>query len=280
MNALKTGVLLVALTVLFVWLGRMIGGTTGMAIAFAVALVMNGVSYWFSDKIVLSMYHAQPLSPEEAPGLYQMVGELSAEAGLPMPALYLVENPQPNAFATGRDPQHAAVAVTTGLMGILNTREVRGVLAHELAHVKNRDTLIATVAAAVAGAVMLLADFARMAAWFGHGSDEEGEGGAGALGLLVAAVVAPLAALIIQLAISRSREYAADATGAAVSRDPQALASALLKLEQASTMIPSDVRPSTAHMFTVNPLHGGLMSLFSTHPPTAARVKRLEAMTR
>ncbi|HEY3378003.1 MAG TPA: zinc metalloprotease HtpX [Armatimonadota bacterium] len=279
MNYLKTVLLLTALTVLFVWVGKMIGGQNGMAIALVLAVLMNGVSYWFSDKIVLKMYHAQPVDAAQAPELHGMVRELTAVAKLPMPTLYIMENPMPNAFATGRDPEHAAVAVTTGLMSLLSQREVRGVLAHELAHVKNRDILISTIAASVAGAVMMLANLAQMAAWFGFGSSEDDEnGGPGIAGLLIAMIVAPLAATIIQMAISRSREYAADATGAHISRDPRALSCALQQLEQGAAMTPADVRPSTAHMFIVNPLHGGLMGLFSTHPPIPERVKRLEAM--
>jgi heat shock protein HtpX len=280
MNYVKTMFLLTALTVLFVWMGKMIGGQSGMMIAFALALVMNGVSYWFSDKIVLRMSNARPVDAAEAPKLHGMVRELTASAGLPMPALYVMDNPMPNAFATGRDPHHAAVAVTTGLMGLLNEREVRGVLAHELAHIQNRDILIATIAATIAGAVMMLADFARMAAFFGgmgRSDDEEGEG-SNPLALLVVALVAPLAAMIIQMAISRSREYLADASGAQISRDPLALASALTRLESGTELQATDVRPSTAHLFIVNPLHGGLMGLFSTHPPIPERVKRLEEM--
>lgn len=280
MNMLKTGVLLIVLTVLFLWLGKLVGGQTGIVIAFALALVMNGVSYWFSDKIVLKMYRARAVDAGQAPALHHLVSELTQSAGLPMPRLYVIDNPSPNAFATGRDPQHAAVAVTTGLLGLLSPQEVRGVLAHELAHVKNRDILIATIAAAVAGAVMLLADFARMAAWFGiGGSRDDDEGNGGILVLLVAMIVAPLAAMIIQMAISRAREYQADATGAQLSHDPHALASALLKLEQGAAQNPAnDVRPSTAHLFIVNPLRGGIAGLFSTHPPIPERVKRLEAL--
>jgi len=279
MNYIKTALLLTALTVLFVWIGKMIGGQTGMAIALVLAVAMNGISYWFSDKIVLKMYRARPVDALEAPELHGMVSELVHTANMPMPKLYVMKNPMPNAFATGRDPNHAAVAVTTGLLGLLNQREVRGVLAHELAHVKNRDILISTIAASVAGAVMMLANLAQMAAWFGFGRSEDDEdGGPGLAGLLIAMIVAPLAATIIQMAISRSREYAADATGAQISRDPRALSSALLKLEQGAAMTPADVRPSTAHMFIVNPLHGGLMGLFSTHPPIPERVKRLDAM--
>jgi heat shock protein HtpX len=278
MNTLKTGLLLIALTALFVWIGKLVGGQSGMLIAFGLALVMNGVSYWFSDKIVLRMSGARPLDEAQAPGLYQQVEELTRTAGLPMPQLYVMENAMPNAFATGRDPQHAAVAVTTGLLHLLDRREVRGVLAHELAHIKNRDILISTLAATVAGAVMLLADFARMAAWFGIGRTSDDDESGGILGLLVAMIVAPIAAMIIQMAISRSREYLADATGARFSGDPLALASALQRLEAGNALAPAAVRPSTAPLYIVNPLHGGIMGLFSTHPPIPERVKRLEAM--
>jgi heat shock protein HtpX len=279
MNTLKTGLLLIALTALFMWLGNLIGGSQGMVIAFAIALVMNGISYWFSDKIVLKMYKAQPVDISQNPELYEMVRELTARAELPMPKVYIIENDMPNAFATGRDPHHAAVAVTTGLIRLLSPREVRGVLAHELAHVKNHDILISTVAASIAGAVMMLADFARMAAFFGFGrSDNEEESDGGMAGMLAAMIIAPIAAMIIQMAISRSREYAADAAGAKISRDPHALASALLRLEEGAAMSPGNVKPSTAHMFIVNPILGGLMNLFSTHPPIPERVKRLHAM--
>jgi heat shock protein HtpX len=281
MNYLKTMLLLTALTVLFIWIGRMIGGQTGMVIALVLAVLMNGISFWFSDKIVLTMYRARPVDAHEAPELYGVVSDLIRAANMPMPKLYIIEDTMPNAFATGRDPQHAAVAVTTGLLGILNQREVRGVLAHELAHVKHRDILIATIAAVMAGAVMMLANLAQMAAWFGIGrssEDDEG-GGTSIIGLLLAIIVAPLAATIIQMAISRGREYQADASAARISGDPLALASALQQLDRRATMTPSDIQPSTAHLFIVNPLHGGgLLSLFSTHPPIPERVKRLEAM--
>ncbi|HEX2949168.1 MAG TPA: zinc metalloprotease HtpX [Armatimonadota bacterium] len=281
MNYLKTMLLLTALTVLFIWIGKMIGGQTGMVIALVLAVLVNGMSFWFSDKLVLTMYRARPIDAHEAPELYGVVSDLIRAANMPMPKLYIIEDTMPNAFATGRDPQHAAVAVTTGLLGILNQREVRGVLAHELAHVKNRDILIATIAAVMAGAVMMLANLAQMAAWFGIGrssEDDEG-GGTSIIGLLLAIIVAPLAATIIQMAISRGREYQADASGARISGDPLALASALQQLARRAAMTPSDIQPSTAHLFIVNPLHGGgLLSLFSTHPPIPERVKRLEAM--
>lgn len=278
MNALKTGILLAALTALIVWLGGHFFGMHGMIIAFVFASMMNVVSYWFSDKIVLAMYGAKPIGEEESPGLYAVIRKLTTEAGLPMPKLYLIPNEMPNAFATGRNPSHAAVAVTQGLMRILDQDEVEGVLAHELAHVKNRDILISTVAATLAGAIMMLSNMARWGMILGgYGRSDDREGGG--LGLLIAAFVAPLAALLIQMAISRSREYQADATGAKISGKPLGLADALLKLEDASQRIPSDVSPATAHMFIVNPLNGGgLINLFSTHPPIHERVNRLRAM--
>lgn len=281
MNTLKTGLLLTLLTVLIVLVGKLVGGPTGMVWAFAFALVMNGISYWYSDKIVLAMYRARAVSETEAPELYSIVRHLAAGASLPMPRLYVVPSEIPNAFATGRNPQHAAVAVTEGLLHILDRDEVEGVLAHELAHVKNRDILISTIAAALAGAIMMLANMARWAAIFGgYGRSDDNRDG-GAIGLLVAIIVAPIAAFMIQMAISRSREYQADATGASISRKPLSLADALLKLERAAEVVPADVSPATAHMFTVNPLRGGgIGSLFSTHPPIPERINRLKAMAR
>lgn len=279
MNTMKTGILLVALTALIVLIGGSLGGMRGTVFAFIIALVMNMGSYWFSDKIVLAMYRAQPVSETEAPELYSLIRKLTTEAGLPMPKLYIVPNEMPNAFATGRNPSHAAVAVTEGLMRILDRSEVEGVIAHELAHVKNRDILISTIAATLAGAIMMIARMAQFAAIFG-GRDDRDEGG-GIIGLLLAIIVAPIAALMIQMAISRSREYQADATGAQISGKPMGLANALLKLDRASQTAPSDANPATAHMFIVNPLAGGgLMGLFSTHPPIPERVARLEAIAR
>lgn len=278
MNALKTGFLLTIMTVLLVLVGGMIGKGGGMVIAFGFALVMNAVSYWFSDKIVLSMYRAKPVTEAEAPELYSIIHRLTTEAGLPMPKLYVVPGNMPNAFATGRNPSHAAVAVTEGLLGILNRDEVEGVIAHELAHVKNRDILIGTVAATLAGTIMMLTHFARFAAIFGGSSRDDRDGG-GIFGLLAAAIVGPIAALLIQMAISRSREYQADATGAQISGKPLGLAHALVKLQTASQYVPSTASPATAHMFIVNPLKGGgLMGIFSTHPPIPDRVNRLEAI--
>jgi heat shock protein HtpX len=280
MNTLKVGVLLVALTALFIFVGDAIGGRGGAMIAFALALVMNLISYWFSDKIVLSMYGARPLSPVDAPELYRMVERLAERAGIPVPRLYVVPGEQPNAFATGRDPAHAAVAVTAGLLRLLDTEEVEGVLAHEIAHIKHRDTLTMTVVATIAGAVMLLADMARWAMIFGGARSDDREGG-NPLVYLFVMIVAPIAAMLIQLAISRAREYEADATGAKLAGSPDGLISALRKLEQASRMIPMQTSPSTAHLFIVNPLRGmggTLMSLFMTHPPIEERIRRLQQM--
>lgn len=281
MNHVKTGLLLAGLTVLLVLLGRALGGAQGMMIAFVFAIIMNVGSYWFSDKIVLSMYHAQPITPEQSPDLYRMVARLCERANLPMPALYVIPDPTPNAFATGRDPKHAAVAVNEGLLRILDREEVEGVIAHELAHVKNRDTLISTVAATVAGAITMLAHMAQWAAMFGGygGSRDRDDEGSNPIALLAMAILAPFAAMILQLAISRSREYQADRTGSEICGRPLALASALLKLEQGVSRRPMHADPATAHMFIVNPLRGqAFASLFSTHPSTAERVAKLEAL--
>ena len=269
------------MTVLLVLVGGWLGRGGGMVIAFGFALVMNAVSYWFSDKIVLGMYRARPVTEAEAPELYSIIHKLTTEAGLPMPKLYVVPGNMPNAFATGRNPSHAAVAVTEGLLGILDRDEVEGVIAHELAHVKNRDILIGTVAATLAGAIMMLAHMARFAAIFGGYGGSRNDRQGGLLGLLAVMIVGPIAALMIQMAISRSREYQADATGAEISGKPMGLANALVKLEHASQYVPSTASPATAHMFIVNPLNGGgLMSIFSTHPPIPERVNRLEAIAR
>ena len=279
MNWIKTFLLMGFLTGLVIAAGYYIGGRQGMVFAFVIAAVMNFGSYWFSDKIVLAMYKAQPVTEEDSPQLYSMVERLTSRAGLPMPKLYVVDMPIPNAFATGRDPQHAAVAVTSGLMRLLGSDEVEGVISHELAHVKNRDILIGTIAATLAGAIMMVASMAKWAMIFGGmgGRDDEDRQGGG-IGMLVLIIVAPIAALLVQMAISRSREYQADATGAQFSGKPMSLANALLKLERGNEAIPADVQPSTAHMFIVNPLRGGLASLFSTHPPIPQRVDRLRAM--
>jgi heat shock protein HtpX len=279
-NTIKTTLLLAALTVLILWIGKMIGGQAGMFVAFIVALIMNAGSYWFSDKIVLAMYSAHQTDEQENPQLYQIVRELAAEANLPMPRIYIIPQQTPNAFATGRNPEHAAVAVTEGIMRILTPAELKGVLAHELGHVRNRDILVSSIAATLAGAIMILANMAKWAAIFGgfRGSDDDRDGG-GILGLIVTIVLAPIAAMLIQLAISRSREYLADETGAHFAHNPEGLARALEKLEAASERIPMDASPSTAHMFIVNPLSGKTLgNLFSTHPPIEERIRRLRSM--
>jgi heat shock protein HtpX len=280
-NVLKTGFLLAVLTCLVVLVGQAVGGQQGMLIALLMALVLNVASYWFSDKMVLAMYRAQPVDEAAAPELYSMVRNLATRTGIPMPRVYIIPTETPNAFATGRNPEHAAIAVTEGIMRILGREELEGVLAHELAHVKNRDTLIMTIAATLAGAITYLAHMAQWAAIFGgsrRDSDEEGHGG-GMFGALAMAILAPIAAMLVQLAISRAREFHADASGAKIAGKPWGLASALEKLDQASKVIPMEATPATAHLFIVNPLSGGtLRSLFSTHPSTEERVARLRAM--
>ena len=274
-NQLRTTVLMALLTVLIVLIGQWIGGRQGMVVALLVAAGMNFFSYWFSDKIVLRMYRAQEVGPQDGPELYGMVQALCRRANLPMPKVYVIPQDAPNAFATGRNPEHAAVAVTEGLLKRMSREEAMGVLAHELAHVKNRDILIGSIAATMAGAIMMLADMARWSAIFGGHRDREG-GGGGGLGLILMSIIAPLAAMLIQMAISRSREYLADATGAAFAGTPEGLARALEKLGAYSKQLPMDASPSTAHMFIVNPLSGrSLMNLFSTHPPLEERIARL-----
>lgn len=280
MNTIKTALLLGALTGLLMLIGGFFGGRQGVVIAFLFAMVMNFASYWFSDKLVLSMYHAQPVSESEAPELYGLVKTLSLKASLPMPRVYIIPGDTPNAFATGRNEHHAVVAVTEGILRILTREELEGVIAHELTHIKQRDILIGSVAATLAGAIVMLANMAQWAAMFGgtNRDDEEG-GGGGIVGLIVMAILAPIAATLIQMAISRSREYLADAGGAKVSGKPYALAGALEKLSRASQAIPLQANPSTAHMFIVNPLTGrSLMNLFSTHPPVEERIARLRSM--
>lgn len=283
-NMLKTTVLLAALTGLLILIGNYFGGTGGMIIAFLFAVILNFGSYWYSDKIVLKMYRAKEVSPAEAPNLHRIVDGLVMRAGIPKPKVYLVESGMPNAFATGRNPQHAAVAATTGILELLSYEEMEGVLAHELAHVKNRDTLISAIAATIAGVITMLAHWAQWAAIFGGFGGRDDDSGGGIIGLIAMAIVAPIAATLIQLAISRSREYAADAEGAAICRKPWALANALEKLEYGNSHYRprvSDVQAneSSAHMFIVNPLKGGtIQSLFSTHPVTDERVRRLRAM--
>lgn len=263
-----------ALTSLVVLAGSALGGRSGMVMAFGFALIMNGVSYWFSDKIVIKMTGAKPVAPADNPQLYDLVKRLAATAQLPMPKLYLAPSPQPNAFATGRSPEHSAVAVTQGLLAILNHEELAGVISHELAHIKNRDILIGSLAAVMAGVITMLAEWARWALIFGGSSDDEE--GLGGLAALPAIILAPLAAVLIQMAISRSREYLADSTGAGIAGSSQGLAQALLKLEEGAHLVPMNVSPAASHMFIVNPLSGRrLISLFSTHPPIEERVKRL-----
>jgi heat shock protein HtpX len=283
-NLMKTGVLLAALTVLLVLIGGALGGQNGMIMAFVLALVMNFGSYWFSDKIVLAMYRAQPVDEAASPALYRIVRTLATRAGIPMPKVYIIPGEAPNAFATGRNPQHAAIAVTEGILRIMSEEELEGVLAHELSHVQNRDTLIMAIAATLAGAITYMAHMAQWAMIFGGGrrdSDEEGSGGGGLVGGLLMIVLAPLAATLIQLAVSRSREFQADATGAQMAGQPWGLAKALEKLEVASKVAPMNATPATAHLFIVNPLTGGgWTTLFSTHPPIAERVARLRALAR
>ena len=281
-NLFKTALLLAALTCLVVLIGGAIGGQQGMLIAFVLAAGMNFASYWFSDRIVLSMYRAQPVDEASAPGLYAMVRRLATRGGLPMPKVYIIPDDTPNAFATGRNPEHAAVAVTEGIMRMLDDDELEGVLAHELSHVRNRDTLIMTIAATLAGVITYLAQMAQWAALFGGGrrsNDEESGSGGGAIAAIAMAILAPIAAMLVQMAISRTREFQADASGARLAGRPWGLAKALEKLEMAASMAPMHATPATAHLFIVNPLRGGgIASLFSTHPSTQERVARLRAM--
>lgn len=279
MNTFKTTLLLGALTGLLLLIGGYFGGRGGVVIAFIFAIVMNFGAYWFSDKLILKMYNAQEVTETQAPELYTMVRGLAMRASLPMPKIYIIPQETPNAFATGRDEQHAVVAVTEGILRILSADELEGVLAHELTHIKNRDMLIGSIAATLAGAIMMMANMAQWAAIFGGVSRDDDEGGGGIIGLILMAILAPLAATLIQMAISRSREYLADEGGARVSGKPYGLASALEKLGRASQAIPMDANPSTAHMFIVNPLSGrALMNLFSTHPPIEERISRLRGM--
>jgi len=279
MNTIKTLFLLTVLTLLLIWAGGAIGGRTGMTVALVLALAMNFSAYWFSDRMVLAMYRAQPVSEFEAPELYSVVRQLAARAELPMPRVYIIHADQPNAFATGRNPRHAAVAVTTGIMRILTQDELAGVIAHELAHIKHRDILISTVAATIAGAVSYMAHMAQWALIFGGLGRDDEEGG-NPLVMLVMIIVVPIAAMIIQLAISRSREYSADSGGARIVGNPRSLASALRKLHHAAQQIPMRANEATSHMFIVNPLSGRtMMKLFSTHPPLEERIARLEAMS-
>lgn len=278
MNAAKTAALLSGLTVLLVLAGGALGGQGGMIIAFVFAAGMNVFSYWFSDKLVLRMYKAKEASEGEAPELYAVVRDLAQRADMPMPKVYVIPSDAPNAFATGRNPSHAAVAATSGILRMLTREELAGVMAHELAHVRNRDILIGTVAATIAGAISMLATMAQWAMIFGGGRSDDDEGG-GIIGLVAMMILAPIAAMLIQMAISRSREYQADATGARLCGNPMWLASALKKMDMASKRVPMNASPATAHMFIVNPLRGGgVTKLFSTHPPMDERVARLEKM--
>jgi heat shock protein HtpX len=279
MNSIKTFGLMFILILLFTWAGRAIGGQQGMVMAFIFAVATNFFMYWFSDSIVLMMYKAKQVKEEDEAELFKVIKNLTIKAQLPMPKVYIINNPTPNAFATGRDPQHAAVAVTRGILDILSQSELEGVIAHELSHVKHRDILVATIAATFAGAITMLARLGQFAMMFGGmGRDRDNEGGGG-LGALLMIILAPLAAILIQMSISRSREYMADAGGAKITGRPLSLANALKKLADAGKQIPMAANPSTAHMFIVNPLTGeGLVGLFSTHPPMAKRIAMLEKM--
>jgi heat shock protein HtpX len=276
-NNVKTVLLLGLLTGIILVIGQSFGGRNGLTIALVLCIIMNFASYFFSDKIALSMHHAQPVTQEEAPQIYRIMEFLCAQDNTPMPKIYIIPDESPNAFATGRNPKHASIAVTQGALKLLNEAELTGVLAHELSHVKNRDILISSVAATLAGVIMWVAHMARFAAIFGGGGrDRDDEGGGGALGFIVTIIVAPIAAMLIQMWISRTREYQADASGAAVAGSPNGLASALQKLENYSKRIPMEASPSTAHMFIMRPFSGrSLMNLFSTHPSTQERIKRL-----
>jgi heat shock protein HtpX len=275
-NQIRTTLLLAIMTVLILWVGHLLGGRQGMVIALVLAAGMNFFSYWYSDKIVLRMYRAREATAADAPRIYEIVSRLTRQAGLPMPKIYVIPQDSPNAFATGRNPEHAVVAVTEGLLQRMEPEEITGVLAHELAHVKNRDILIGSIAATMAGAIMLLASMARWSAIFGGGRNDREGGGLGAFGLIAMSIIAPMAAMLIQMAISRSREYLADSTGAAFAGSPDGLARALEKLGAYSKRLPMNANPSTAHMFIVNPLSGkGFQSLFSTHPPLEERIARL-----
>lgn len=279
MNRLKTAMMLAALTALFLFVGQALGGRSGATMALIFAVVMNFGAYWFSDTIVLRMYRAQPVEPGDLPEVHQIVRDLAERYSIPMPKIYVIPQDTPNAFATGRNPQHAAVAVTEGILRLLNRDELEGVLAHELGHVQNRDTLVSTIAATMAGALSHLANMAMWGAMMGGGRRDDERRGGNPLAGIVGILIAPIAAMMIQMAISRSREYLADETGGGKS-NPLALASALRKIEGWKTQIPMmGGTPATAHLFIINPLTGGgLSSLFSTHPPTEERIRRLEEM--
>ncbi len=274
-NTFKTAFLLTALTLLLMFIGRIFGGQNGMLIALIIAAVLNFISYFFSDKLALAMYRAQPVTREELPRAYQIVERLTQRVGIPMPKIYVIPTESPNAFATGRNPDHASVAVTHGILGLLNDEELEGVLAHELGHVRNRDILISSIAATIAGAITYVADIARWGMIFG-GYERDSNNRGGGLGAIFMLFLAPLAAMLIQLAVSRSREYQADETGARLTGNPYALASALAKLDAYSKRVPLLATPSTAHLFIIQPFLGtSFGSLFSTHPPTAKRIERL-----
>src|SRR5215831_6881792 len=279
MNTTKTVVLMTALTVLLVLIGGAFGGRQGMIFAFIVAGAMNMFSYWFSDKLVLRMYNAQEATEADAPKLWAVTHDLALKMNMPMPKVYVIPSDSPNAFATGRNPNHAAVAATEGILRLLTREELEGVMAHELGHVRNRDILIGTIAATIAGAISMLANMAQWAMIFGGGRRDDREGEGGLLGGLLMIILAPIAALLIQMAVSRSREYQADASGAKICGNPIWLANALRKLQTGTQRVPLDASPATAHMFIVNPLRGGgLQGLFSTHPPLEDRIARLESM--
>src|SRR5262245_762028 len=279
MNGLKTALLLGLMTALVLGVGNLVGGRQGMMFAFVIAAIMNFVSYWFSDKIVLSLYRAQPVDQSQAPELYSIVQGLAQRMHMPMPRLFMIPTDAPNAFATGRNPEHGAVAVTQGIMRLLNREELEGVLAHELSHVSNRDILISSVAATLAGAIMMIARIAQFSMFFGGGGGRDDNRGGNPIGLLLMAILAPIAAMLIQLAISRSREYAADETGARVIGHSAGLASALEKLQSASKKMPIQADPATAHLFIVKPFTGStLLELFSTHPPLEKRIERLRRL--
>ncbi|MBI3333581.1 MAG: zinc metalloprotease HtpX [Candidatus Omnitrophica bacterium] len=284
MKTLKTAFLLTLLTLIFIAVGGLLGGRSGMMIAFVFALIMNLVTYWFSDRIVLAMYRARPVTEAEAPELVGAVRHLAQLGNIPMPKVYVIPTEAPNAFATGRSPNHAAVAATEGILKILNQDELIGVIAHELSHVRNRDILISTIAAAIAGAIYMLADMARWSLMWGGGRRDDRERGGGAFQLalmLVIAIIAPIAAMLVQMAISRSREYQADESGARLCRKPLALASALEKIHAISSRRPMEANPATAHLFIVNPLSaGGWVNLFSTHPPVERRIEILHSLAR
>jgi len=279
-NTLKTTFFLAVLSVLFIFIGSVVGGQNGAAMALIMAGVMNIGAYWFSDKIVLAMYRARQVTEKEAPELFSVVRELTMRASLPMPKVYIMDKPAPNAFATGRNPEHSAVAVTTGILSLLSRDELAGVVAHELAHIKNRDILISTVAATIAGAISYISHMASWGLMFGGGRrDSEDRNPFGSVIAIAVMILAPIAAMLIQMAISRSREYRADESGAAICGNPLSLAGALKKLHAGTRRIPMEANPATAHMFIVSPLTGGgMLSLFSTHPPIEERIARLEAI--